>query len=256
MFPANDHSGALENAGGGWSDDVKRQRGAEGDLWLRSTTRPRTPSGAHDITVPTVSPSRGSTAARRSRTHMKCSYTMPLAAGTLGLTLLSTAAFGQAPPVHGVSTTADNQILIELTSDDSAPANPFDLNGRTLIFRPDGFGRYSREVRSLQPVSGGGRDVDRSVYARPRCGSRGRGWSVSGPRRSSIELRSDIVGAGCGVGGRVREYRDGEGRGGRDCNSHGDGDRHRRLQRNRDGCIPPDGEQGGSRSPMTRYCPA
>ena len=48
-----------------------------------------------------------------------------------------------------ISTTADNQILVELTPEDAAPAHLFDLNGRTLIFTPDGSGGYARDVRAL-----------------------------------------------------------------------------------------------------------
>ena len=48
-----------------------------------------------------------------------------------------------------ISTTADNQILVELAPDDTTPANLFDLNGRTLVFTPDGNGGYSRAVRSV-----------------------------------------------------------------------------------------------------------
>ena len=47
-----------------------------------------------------------------------------------------------------ISTAADNQILVELAPDDTASANLFDLNGRTLVFTPDGNGGYSRAVRS------------------------------------------------------------------------------------------------------------
>ena len=50
----------------------------------------------------------------------------------------------------GVSTTPDNQILLELKPEDTTPPNLFDLSGRTLVFRPDGRGGYSREVRSLE----------------------------------------------------------------------------------------------------------
>ena len=48
-----------------------------------------------------------------------------------------------------ISTTADNQILVELAPDDTTPANLFDLNGRTLVFTPDGRGGYARDVRTL-----------------------------------------------------------------------------------------------------------
>ena len=49
-----------------------------------------------------------------------------------------------------MSTTPDNQILVELAPEDTGPANLFDLNGRTLVFTPEGHGRYSR---SVQPVA-------------------------------------------------------------------------------------------------------
>ena len=49
----------------------------------------------------------------------------------------------------GVSTTPGNQILVELAPEDAGPANPFDLNGRTLVFATDGHGGYSRSVRSV-----------------------------------------------------------------------------------------------------------
>ena len=48
-----------------------------------------------------------------------------------------------------VSTTPDNQILVELAPADSTAGNLFDLNGRTLIFTPDGHGGYSRSVQSV-----------------------------------------------------------------------------------------------------------
>ena len=48
-----------------------------------------------------------------------------------------------------ISTTADNQILVELTPEDTTAANLFDLNGRTLVFTPDGHGSYSRSVQSV-----------------------------------------------------------------------------------------------------------
>ena len=49
----------------------------------------------------------------------------------------------------GVSTTSDNRILVELAPEDTTAANLFDLNGRTLIFTPDGQGGYSRSVQSV-----------------------------------------------------------------------------------------------------------
>ena len=53
------------------------------------------------------------------------------------------------PVGRGISVTSENQILMELMSEDLAPANPLDLAGRTLMFTPDGRGGYSREVRAL-----------------------------------------------------------------------------------------------------------
>ena len=50
----------------------------------------------------------------------------------------------------GVSTTPGNQILLEMNPEDTTPANLFDLDGRTLVFRPDGWGGYSREVQALE----------------------------------------------------------------------------------------------------------
>ena len=51
------------------------------------------------------------------------------------------------PVGRGISVTSENQILLELMSEDLVPANPLDLAGRTLVFTPDGDGGYSRSVR-------------------------------------------------------------------------------------------------------------
>lgn len=48
-----------------------------------------------------------------------------------------------------ISTTLDNQILLELRPGDTADPNPVDLEGRTLVFAPDGHGGYSRSVQPL-----------------------------------------------------------------------------------------------------------
>ena len=55
----------------------------------------------------------------------------------------------QTSAIDGISITPDNQILVELMPEDTTPANLFDLNGRTLVFTPDGQGGYSRQVQAL-----------------------------------------------------------------------------------------------------------
>lgn len=49
----------------------------------------------------------------------------------------------------GISTTQDGRILVELAPEDTIPARPFDLNERTLVLTPDGWGGYSRSVQPL-----------------------------------------------------------------------------------------------------------
>ena len=46
----------------------------------------------------------------------------------------------QRSPINEIWVTADNQILVELALDESSHPNLFDLNGRTLVFTPDGRG--------------------------------------------------------------------------------------------------------------------
>ena len=58
----------------------------------------------------------------------------------------------QTSAIDGISITPDNQILVELMPEDTTPANLFDLNGRTLVFTPDGSGPSIRG-RS-RPLSG------------------------------------------------------------------------------------------------------
>ena len=55
----------------------------------------------------------------------------------------------QTGAIQGISTTVDDQILVEVSAEDSYAPHPFDLNGRTLVFTPDGRGGYSRSVRPL-----------------------------------------------------------------------------------------------------------
>ena len=59
------------------------------------------------------------------------------------------AEFPPSGAAEQISTTADNRILVELAPEDTAAANLFDLNSRTLVFTPDGHGGYSRAVRSV-----------------------------------------------------------------------------------------------------------
>ena len=73
-------------------------------------------------------------------------YLRSLTACILGLPLLLSVASAQT---RQISTTADNQILLELAPDDLVPGNAFDLNERTVVFTPDGHGDYSR---TIQPV--------------------------------------------------------------------------------------------------------
>lgn len=48
-----------------------------------------------------------------------------------------------------VSVTAENQILVELAAENIITSNLFDLDGRTLVFTPNGNGEYSRSVRAV-----------------------------------------------------------------------------------------------------------
>ena len=62
---------------------------------------------------------------------------------------ITRADSAQVAQPDGISTTAANQLVVELAPDDTAPANLFDLDARTLIFTPDGHGGYSRSVQSV-----------------------------------------------------------------------------------------------------------
>jgi len=65
---------------------------------------------------------------------------------------LDTTGFKASPAASSakIRATASNQILVELTHEDTIAANLFDLDRRTLVFRPDDSGGYSREVRGLE----------------------------------------------------------------------------------------------------------
>ena len=81
---------------------------------------------------------------------MRCRYRRCLTGCALGLLLVSSGASGQPrDPAGEISTTLDNQILLELRPGDTADPNPVDLEGRTLVFTPDGHGSYSRSVQPL-----------------------------------------------------------------------------------------------------------
>lgn len=45
-----------------------------------------------------------------------------------------------------ISVTDDDRILVEFAPGGTTPGNPFDLNGKSLVFTPDGSGGYSRSV--------------------------------------------------------------------------------------------------------------
>ena len=50
----------------------------------------------------------------------------------------------QTSPINEIWVTADNQIPVELALDEASRPNLFDLNGRTLVFTPDGRGVFAR----------------------------------------------------------------------------------------------------------------
>ena len=90
---------------------------------------------------------------------------------------------GARPDAAGISVTPDNRILVELAPEDTT-VNPFDLNGRTLVFTPGG-GGYSRSVRPVaweddigQPVASG-EEVQFRSFAFDFSGDRWRSFFVS-----------------------------------------------------------------------------
>ncbi len=56
----------------------------------------------------------------------------------------------EAAPADGPWTTDDGRIVLEVAPGDVTGKNPFDLDGRSVIFLPDGDGAYAREVRRLE----------------------------------------------------------------------------------------------------------
>ena len=91
----------------------------------------------------------------------QCSHTDAVAEGTgfRSMRRGTSADSTQAVRSGRISTTVDDQILVELTPEDTSPANLFDLNGRTVTFAPDGRGAYSRDVRNLEWEENLGEDV-------------------------------------------------------------------------------------------------
>lgn len=67
-----------------------------------------------------------------------------------------------------ITATVDNQILVELARGDIGPRNLFDLDGQTIVFTPDGHGRYSRSARSLAWEEDIGLEVDDRAEIRLR----------------------------------------------------------------------------------------
>ena len=74
--------------------------------------------------------------------------------------VIATVHSTQRSPVKEILVTANNQILVELKPDEATRPNFFDLNERTVIFTPDGTGRYSREVRELEWEEDIGEEVE------------------------------------------------------------------------------------------------
>ena len=70
------------------------------------------------------------------------------------------ASYTQTSAVNEILVTTDNQIVVELAPDEATSPNPFDLNERTLVFTPDGKGRYSREVKALEWVEEIGEEAE------------------------------------------------------------------------------------------------
>ena len=89
----------------------------------------------------------------------------------------------EAPATGRISVTDDDLILAELISGDMT-GNPFDLNGKTLVFTPDGSGGYSR---SINPVLWEA-DVGDDVSVRARVAFRNFRFEFSGQRWDSFHI--------------------------------------------------------------------
>ena len=86
--------------------------------------------------------------------------------------------------LHGISTTVNGQVILQL-GDELPPDNLFDLEGRSVLFTPDGAGRFAREVGALaweesigQPVADGAK-VDLNAFSFPFGGQARDSFRVS-----------------------------------------------------------------------------
>ena len=101
--------------------------------------------------------------------------------------------FSHSNPVKEIWVTEDNQILVELAPDEATRPNLFDLNGRTLVFTPDGAGGYSRQVRALEWEEEIGEEVrnranSSSVLLETVVGLESFGFPFAGQRWDSFYL--------------------------------------------------------------------
>ncbi|MDE2757196.1 MAG: Ig-like domain-containing protein, partial [Acidobacteriota bacterium] len=94
--------------------------------------------------------------------------------------------YGQTRAVGRVWVTADDQILVELAPDEANRPNLFDLNGRTLVFTPDGAGRYWRRVGALEWEEETGEEVEDADGTVIRLGSFD--FPFAGRRWDSVHL--------------------------------------------------------------------
>ena len=108
----------------------------------------------------------------------------PLGAARQGEAL----AFTHANPVKDLWVTADNQILVELALDEDTRPNLFDLNGRTLVFTPDGQGGYSRQVRALEWEEEIGEEAQNAVSSGTVIQFESFGFPFAGQRWDSFYL--------------------------------------------------------------------
>ena len=95
----------------------------------------------------------------------------------------------------GLWTTEDGRIVLEIEPGDTTMENLFDLNGRTLVFTPDGEGGYAREVRSLAWEDDVGDAVsDGAEVALPfSFGFAGQSWDAFTVRRGLLAFGGAFV---------------------------------------------------------------